>query len=116
MPREVIKGWGREIIIDNNEEYCGKILEFKKGSKFSDHFHLNKRETFYVLSGKLGLWHYDLTNGQRHYVTLFPNDVIKINRGEPHQIEALEDSKIIEISTTHEDSDSYRIGKGDSQK
>ena len=25
------KGWGEEIIIENNELYCGKVLVFKKG-------------------------------------------------------------------------------------
>lgn len=115
-PTIVKKGWGREVVIDNNDEYCGKILEFKAGSKFSDHFHLAKKETFYVLDGILGLYYYDLSTGARIYKQLIPGDVITINRGEPHQIEAITSSRIIEVSTHHEDSDSYRIGKGDSQK
>jgi len=45
------KGWGREIIIENNEMYCGKILEFKKGCKFSMHFHMEKDETWWVEKG-----------------------------------------------------------------
>ena len=32
---EIPKGWGKEMIITNNELYCGKILMFKKGCKFS---------------------------------------------------------------------------------
>ena len=24
------KGWGHEIIFENNEKYCGKLLVFKK--------------------------------------------------------------------------------------
>jgi hypothetical protein len=31
----VEKGWGKEIIFVNNPEYCGKILCFNKGKKFS---------------------------------------------------------------------------------
>lgn len=115
-PEIINKGWGREIVIANNDEYCGKILEFKAGSKFSDHFHKEKHETFYVLDGILNLYYYDLTNGTKLYKLIQPGDVIVINRGEPHQIEAITDSKIMEVSTHHEDSDSYRIGKGDSQK
>ena len=30
----VPKGWGQEIIIENNENYCGKVLVFNKDCKF----------------------------------------------------------------------------------
>lgn len=40
-------------------------------------------------------------------------DVITNERGEAHQMEALENSEIFEVSTFHKDSDSYRIEKGD---
>ena len=36
----VPKGWGKEIIFVNNDEYCGKILCFNKDKKFSMHYHL----------------------------------------------------------------------------
>ena len=48
----VPKGWGEELVIVNNELYCGKILIFKKGCKFSMHFHMIKDETWYVEEGK----------------------------------------------------------------
>ena len=35
--------------------------------------------------------------------------------GEPHQIICEEEGDIFEVSTTHSDSDSYRVFKGDSQ-
>ncbi len=110
------KGWGREIWIDNNDEYCGKILEFAKGSCFSSHFHINKRETFYVLKGSLILSYKDLSTGHDKSEQLKKFDVVEIPRFCPHRITAIEDSVIIEISTHHEDSDSYRISPGDSQK
>ena len=43
-------------------------------------------------------------------------DVITNERGEPHQMEALEDSELFEVSTQHKDEDSYRIWKGDCVK
>ena len=49
---KVPKGWGEEIIIENNEMYCGKLLKFKKGCKFSMHYHLIKDETWYVNEGE----------------------------------------------------------------
>ena len=36
----VPKGWGEEIIIENNENYCGKILVFEPECKFSMHYHI----------------------------------------------------------------------------
>lgn len=110
------KGWGKEIWIQNNGLYCGKLLYFNKGASFSMHYHLNKIETFYVLSGSLELEHFDLNNADRKSNILQEGDVIDIPLGTPHKVRALTDAVIIEISTHHEDSDSYRIEKGDSQK
>lgn len=61
------------------------------------------------------LWYYDLTNADRKTVKLNGGMVVTIPQGNPHQIQALEDSVIVEFSTHHEDEDSYRIQKGDSQ-
>jgi len=49
---KIPKGWGEEVIIENNEMYCGKLLKFKKGCKFSMHYHLIKDETWYVSEGE----------------------------------------------------------------
>ena len=111
----VEKSWGRELWIVNNQEFCGKILEFNAGSKFSMHFHIEKKETFYVFKGRLLLNYFNLENADQHREELNVGDIVDINRFFPHQISAIEDSTIIEFSTQHKDSDSYRIGKGDSQ-
>jgi mannose-6-phosphate isomerase-like protein (cupin superfamily) len=117
LPEKIVeKQWGREIWVVNNNEYCGKILEFNAGSKFSMHFHVLKRETFFVSKGKLILNYFDLQNANKFTEELNVGDVVDIDRYFPHQIEAIEDSSIIEFSTQHFDSDSYRVEKGDSQK
>ena len=110
------KGWGEEIWIINNEKYCGKLLKFNKGATFSDHYHINKDEAWYVLEGKLELRYYDLANADRLTIELSPGSVVHIPPSTPHQLIALEASTVIEVSTPHEEADSYRIGKGDSQK
>lgn len=112
----VEKKWGREIILHNDENYCGKLLQFNKGAKFSMHFHMKKIETFYVNKGKLVLKYIDTKDASTHLKELNVGDVIEIEPSDPHQIFAEEDSEIIEISTQHFDSDSYRIDKGDNQK
>ena len=51
-PKIVPKAWGEELWIHNDEEYCGKILRFfKAGNKFSLHYHILKKESWYVAKG-----------------------------------------------------------------
>jgi len=111
----VKKGWGHEVIIINNEKYCGKILHFKKDAKFSMHFHIKKVETWYVSSGKFIFKWIDASNANVKVEELLPGDIITNEIGEPHQILCIEEGDIFEVSTTHYDSDSYRVMKGDSQ-
>ncbi len=51
--KHVDKGWGWERWIVNKEEYCGKLLYFNKGKRFSLHYHKGKDEVFYLQSGKM---------------------------------------------------------------
>lgn len=114
--RRIEKGWGHEVIIVNNELYCGKILHFKAGAKFSMHFHLKKKETWYVASGSFLFRWIHTRNADVIEETLGVGDTITNEVGEPHQILCLEEGDIFEVSTQHFDSDSYRVEKGDSQK
>ena len=109
------KGWGSELIIENNDMYCGKILIFKEGCKFSMHYHLEKDETWYVNSGEFVYRWIDTDNADVHEEILVQGDVVRQRPGQPHQIEAKTSGEIFEISTHHEDSDSYRVWPGDSQ-
>lgn len=110
------KGWGEEVWIINTEQYCGKLLKFNAGASFSDHFHILKDEAWYVLEGELELSHYDLSTAERKTITLKKGDVVHVPPHQPHQLRALVASTVIEVSTTHREDDSYRIGKGDGQK
>jgi mannose-6-phosphate isomerase-like protein (cupin superfamily) len=108
------KGWGREIWIANNPQYCGKILEITKGKRCSLHFHKLKTESFFLRSGRLSIrvkesvdadvvQEFELREGQCMDVPI----------GLVHQMLALEDSELYEFSTEHFESDSYRLMKGD---
>lgn len=108
----VPKGWGKEIIFVNNDEYCGKLLCFDKGKKFSMHYHLKKKETWYVSKGTFLLLWIETANGIQYTEQLTVGDVITNERGAPHQLIALEDSEVFEVSTKHFDDDSFRIKKG----
>lgn len=113
----VPKGWGFEKWIVNNDKYCGKILYFVKDRQCSLHYHKLKDETFYVQSGKVKVFYSplnEMTSISRCFErVLHRGDHFHIPVGLVHRILALEDSEIFEFSTTHYDSDSYRLEKGD---
>ena len=46
---------------------------------------------------------------------LYKGNVVRQRVGQPHQLEALTDGVVFEVSTQHFDEDSYRVWKGDSQ-
>ena len=97
----VPKVWGHEEWIVNRD-YCGKKLVLKKGFRCSMHHHKNKDETFYVSKGKVFLE----IAGKK--IIMKPGDALLVKPNEKHRFTGLEDSEIIEFSTHHEDSDSYR--------
>jgi mannose-6-phosphate isomerase-like protein (cupin superfamily) len=111
----VIKQWGYENIITNNDKYCLKILHFEKGYKFSMHFHDIKDETWYLQKGKMIFYYIETNTAILKEKYIKEGDIIHIPRLLPHQLLAIEESDIIEVSTKHYDSDSYRIMKGDNQ-
>lgn len=90
----VEKPWGREIHLAAEDEYVGKILEVKAGGRLSLQYHKKKKETMYVLSGRMKLTLGDETQvvGEGTSVTIKP--------GDRHRVEAIEDVRIIEVSTS----------------
>lgn len=113
---KVPKGWGEEIIICNNELYCGKILRFLAGAKFSMHYHMIKDETWYVNFGEFMYRWIDTEDATVKEVILKKGDTVRQRPGQPHQLEAFTEGEIFEVSTQHFDTDSFRVWKGDSQK
>ena len=104
--------WGFEKWIENIDDYCGKVLVLYEGKKCSMHYHMKKLETMYLQEGRVDIRFRDPSNAEDYVVELEPGDSVRIPRGQQHQIIALEDSHLIEFSTKHEESDSYRVELG----
>jgi quercetin dioxygenase-like cupin family protein len=103
----VEKAWGHEEWIVNNSKYCGKKLVVKKGFRCSMHQHKVKDETFYVLLGEILLE--TEYKGYKENRIMTAGDVAHVKIGMWHRFTSLQDiSEIIEFSTFHMDSDSYR--------
>jgi len=113
---QVEKGWGSEFIFTTNDKYCGKLLSFKKDSRFSMHFHKEKDETWLVLSGKFILRYIDLTNATHYEMELAGGNVWRNPPLTLHQLICIEEGTIVEVSTPDSVEDNYRILPGDSQK
>ena len=122
MDNIVSKGWGYELWIENNELYCGKHLHVLPTKWCSVHYHKNKKETFYVIEGELKLeYSIDLSLDLWKSTIVKPTRILK--KGDSFTLDTMIAHRFtsntsypcdfIEFSTHHEDSDSYRIIKGD---
>lgn len=118
MQNIVMKTWGYELWIENNNLYCGKHLHVLPEKWCSVHYHKDKKETFYVIDGELlvQLWYncdIDSFNEVRGFtnIILTRGQSITIDTMTPHRFTSSLDypCDFIEISTHHEDDDSYRL-------
>lgn len=110
----VQKSWGYEIWITNNEKYCGKILFILKGRQCSFHSHLLKDEVLYIAHGQCQFTIHDPEIHEKEEEDIFileAGEAWHVTPGVIHQMRALSDVKIMEVSTQHFDSDSYRVVK-----
>lgn len=106
------KTWGYEVWVENNEEYCGKELHFERaGGRTSMHFHVKKRETMLCLLGVFDIVYIDTTDAEERFVQITAGESVEIPRLTPHSIQCVTPGVIIEFSTTHEDTDSYRVAR-----
>jgi len=92
------KPWGYEHLWALNQYYAGKFLHINAGESLSLQYHKIKDETIHVLAGKLRL-RIGLSVSDLETRDLFPGESCPIPPGTVHQMEALEDCIIAEVST-----------------
>ena len=113
---KIEKGWGSEDIWATNDKYCGKLMKFNTGAKFSMHFHHIKEETWYVIEGRFIVRYIDTTDASIHEKQLSVGDVWHNPPLLPHQLICLEAGTVVEVSTPDSVEDNHRVLPGDSQK
>lgn len=128
--RLFLKSWGFEYWFENNEKYCGKVIQVRHGewSSFGAfHYHKIKDESFLVISGTLIIDVLDLTNVALSAIPnhneiqtqhdplvrrfhLKPFEYIRVHPGVLHRFSGYAGEALFtETSTTHDEEDSYRI-------
>lgn len=112
---KVEKGWGHEEIWATNDKYCGKMMHFNTGAKFSMHFHAEKDETWYVIDGEFQVNWIDTKNASVKSSRLTKGSVWHNPPLMPHQLICFAEGTIIEVSTPDSVEDNYRVMPGDSQ-
>ena len=106
------KTWGKEEWFANNNfhNYCGKILTILENQSTSMHYHVDKHETFYVLEGTLQVDWIETEGGIVNTTILAAGGSMEMPRARPHKLIAKKGNvRLIEASTFHKDSDSYRV-------
>lgn len=113
---EVLKGWGKEIWFWNSDRYCYKHLYINKDRKCSYHYHRVKDEIFHCVTGPVTIkFSFGDDISQSETIVLKEDEVFHVPPLLRHQMIADHgrDVILVEISTTHDDNDSYRVIKGD---
>ena len=102
-PRKVEKPWGHELIWAESERYVGKVLFVKAGESLSLQFHRVKDESWLVQEGRAKLELGSAGDAVLRVEVVGPGATFRFRPGTVHRVTALEDTTIIEVSTTELD-------------
>jgi len=101
-PRRVEKPWGWELVWAETERYVGKLLFVRAGEALSLQYHERKDESWLVREG-LARLELGEVGGPLEVVEIRPGDAFHYRPGTVHRITALEDTLVLEVSTTELD-------------
>ena len=102
-PHKVEKPWGWELIWAVTEDYAGKILFVAAGESLSLQFHNFKDESWYVLEGQARLELGRAGEAVLDEAVIGAGEAFRFEPGTVHRVTALEDTRILEVSTAHLD-------------
>jgi mannose-6-phosphate isomerase len=102
-PRRVDKPWGYELIWAETETYVGKVLFVRAGESLSLQFHREKDESWLVQSGRAKLELGALGEKVLKEEVIGAGAAFHYRPGTVHRVTAIEDTTILEVSTTQLD-------------
>jgi mannose-6-phosphate isomerase len=94
----VPKPWGHETIWARSDRYVGKILHINAGHELSVQYHNRKDETIYLLAGEI-VYRVQGKDDALDDVELRIGESFRITPGTIHQMVALTDCDVLEVST-----------------
>jgi mannose-6-phosphate isomerase-like protein (cupin superfamily) len=95
---KVPKPWGHETIWARSDRYVGKILHINAGQELSVQYHERKDETIHLLSGEI-VYRVQGKDEVLDDVQLKVGESFRITPGTIHQMVALTDCDVLEVST-----------------
>jgi mannose-6-phosphate isomerase len=102
-PRRVDKPWGYELIWAATDDYVGKLLFVKAGESLSLQFHREKDESWLVQAGRAKLELGSAGAAVLNEEVVGAGASFRFRPGTVHRVTALEDTTILEVSTSHLD-------------
>jgi mannose-6-phosphate isomerase-like protein (cupin superfamily) len=97
--KRVPKPWGHETIWAYTDRYVGKILHINAGHELSVQYHNKKDETVYLLSGKISYRVQREGSNNLDDMQLGIGESFRITPGTVHQMVAVTDCDVLEVST-----------------
>lgn len=97
----VPKPWGHETIWARSDRYVGKVLHINAGHELSVQYHERKDETIHLLSGEI-IYRVQKDPSRRdglEDVRLRVGESFRITPGTVHQMVAVTDCDVLEVST-----------------
>ena len=101
-PRRVEKPWGWELVWAEADTYVGKLLFVRAGESLSLQYHEQKDESWLVHDGRARLELGDV-GGALETVEIGAGDAFHFRPRTVHRVTAIEDTLVIEASTTQLD-------------
>lgn len=96
--KTILKPWGKEEILEINDRYLFKKLTMLEGKRCSLQYHENKKETIYVLSGKLKIY-LGKSKDELEQKIFLKGETITIKPGVVHRMEGFTKAVYLEAST-----------------
>ena len=115
--KEVVKPWGGELWVAVTEHYALKIITIKKGQRSSLQYHEKKHEHIYIDAGRVKA-EFEGPDGKLQTRVCGPGTILENAPRQHHRLEALEDTRLIEVQTPFLDDvvrvedDYHRGGQG----